>query len=116
MFRTSSSAPLFFFPNTATTAIYTLSLHDALPICVLRCGGSRVGLSAGPRHRDHAARVVSIAPANRRTFFGRALRPDRRRRARGASVGRAGRESRLARRGGVGFGTRRGARDRKSVV
>src|SRR5690349_24056648 len=25
----------FFFHNTATTEIYTLSLHDALPICVL---------------------------------------------------------------------------------
>src|SRR5438046_10745872 len=24
---------LFFFTDTATTAIYTLSLHDALPIC-----------------------------------------------------------------------------------
>src|SRR3712207_8151288 len=24
---------LFFFTNTATTEIYTLSLHDALPIC-----------------------------------------------------------------------------------
>src|ERR1041385_9514940 len=29
-----ASAPLFFFFNdTATTEIYTLSLHDALPIC-----------------------------------------------------------------------------------
>src|SRR5439155_20799865 len=26
------SSPLFFFNDTATTAIYTLSLHDALPI------------------------------------------------------------------------------------
>src|SRR5260370_22839025 len=38
---------LFFFNDTATTEIYTLSLHDALPICLLgsgllarsRCGG-----------------------------------------------------------------------------
>src|SRR2546426_4394351 len=28
-------APLFFFNDTATTEIYTLSLHDALPISVL---------------------------------------------------------------------------------
>src|SRR5258708_30593316 len=28
----------FFFNDTATTEIYTLSLHDALPIC---CGGLR---------------------------------------------------------------------------
>src|SRR3712207_7534596 len=27
---------LFFFNDTATTEIYTLSLHDALPICVHR--------------------------------------------------------------------------------
>src|SRR5688572_32516140 len=28
----------FFFNDTATTEIYTLSLHDALPICALRSG------------------------------------------------------------------------------
>src|ERR1051325_12217210 len=28
-----SSFPFFFFNDTATTEIYTLSLHDALPIC-----------------------------------------------------------------------------------
>src|SRR2546430_13847129 len=27
---------LFFFNDTATTEIYTLSLHDALPICDIR--------------------------------------------------------------------------------
>ena len=27
----------FFFNDTATTEIYTLSLHDALPICVCVC-------------------------------------------------------------------------------
>src|SRR2546425_11493776 len=30
---------LFFFNDTATTEIYTLSLHDALPICGLRGRG-----------------------------------------------------------------------------
>src|SRR2546425_7811635 len=30
---------LFFFNDTATTEIYTLSLHDALPICVHNRGG-----------------------------------------------------------------------------
>mgnify|MGYP000043474273 CR=1 FL=1 len=29
-----SSSSFFFFNDTATTEIYTLSLHDALPICV----------------------------------------------------------------------------------
>src|SRR5574342_1421118 len=32
----------FFFNDTATTEIYTLSLHDALPIC----GGGRPGVSS----------------------------------------------------------------------
>src|SRR5256885_5971495 len=44
--------PFFFFNDTATTEIYTLSLHDALPIlwsAVLRC------------------RIVLISPAWRRT-------------------------------------------------
>src|SRR5258708_23362435 len=30
---TMSSSAFFFFNDTATTEIYTLSLHDALPIC-----------------------------------------------------------------------------------
>src|SRR2546426_8433204 len=38
----------FFFNDTATTEIYTLSLHDALPICV-RCVRRRAG--HGPRRR-----------------------------------------------------------------
>src|SRR2546422_2742294 len=50
----------FFFNDTATTEIYTLSLHDALPICVRR------------------ARVVGRGRA-RRAAFAR----DRRRRGRG---------------------------------
>src|SRR3712207_7115604 len=32
--RAMCSIFLFFFNDTATTEIYTLSLHDALPICV----------------------------------------------------------------------------------
>src|SRR5258708_20993492 len=34
----SSSFLFFFFNDTATTEIYTLSLHDALPICSLYTG------------------------------------------------------------------------------
>src|SRR3712207_7634309 len=33
----------FFFNDTATTEIYTLSLHDALPICVRRGNGAAAG-------------------------------------------------------------------------
>src|SRR2546428_3564969 len=32
MIRPPLNSPLFFFNDTATTEIYTLSLHDALPI------------------------------------------------------------------------------------
>src|SRR6266480_5424484 len=32
--------PFFFFNDTATTEIYTLSLHDALPISLLTVGSS----------------------------------------------------------------------------
>src|ERR1044071_10391823 len=41
-----------FFNDTATTEIYTLSLHDALPICLprWRCSGCSVG-PARPRRR-----------------------------------------------------------------
>src|SRR5438445_8213502 len=42
---------LFFFNDTATPEIYTLSLHDALPI-------SRSGLGDRPRHLPRAAPAV----------------------------------------------------------
>src|SRR5256886_9494320 len=53
----SVSGVFFFFNDTATTEIYTLSLHDALPIC---------GQDEGTELREHArARITS-----------RAMRPD----------------------------------------
>src|SRR5258708_14209607 len=39
----------FFFNDTATTEIYTLSLHDALPIYSLTVGGG-VGSKTGCKH------------------------------------------------------------------
>src|SRR3989449_10446211 len=45
----------FFFNDTATTEIYTLSLHDALPICPLRAAGPCAGrdrAAAGRRRLD----------------------------------------------------------------
>src|SRR5258707_5779797 len=44
----------FFFNDTATTEIYTLSLHDALPIC--RGSG---GLPAGARADGAPGRAVA---------------------------------------------------------
>src|SRR5258706_12885629 len=46
----------FFFNDTATTEIYTLSLHDALPICALR-HRHRVLALVG---RQHAAELVML--------------------------------------------------------
>src|SRR3712207_8486078 len=40
----------FFFNDPATTEIYTLSLHDALPICVSARGSG--GTGEPPRRRD----------------------------------------------------------------
>src|SRR3712207_7827032 len=37
---------VFFFNDTATTEIYTLSLHDALPICSVTPKGGRASTSA----------------------------------------------------------------------
>src|SRR2546430_10885098 len=44
---------IFFFNDTATTEIYTLSLHDALPICLCKeshCHGARI--DARPLHKS----------------------------------------------------------------
>src|SRR5256885_16750616 len=40
MIRLPLSFFFFFFNDTATTEIYTLSLHDALPICIMATGRS----------------------------------------------------------------------------
>src|SRR5215475_15552253 len=39
----------FFFNDTATTEIYTLSLHDALPICCPALTSNSCPSSTGPR-------------------------------------------------------------------
>src|SRR5260370_41860777 len=72
--RISTSSIFFFFNDTATTEIYTLSLHDALPIChgrgpgraarhgelLPRQGGRcrRQGQSAG-RSEEHTSELQS---------------------------------------------------------
>src|SRR6266536_6140752 len=57
---------VFFFNDTATTEIYTLSLHDALPICgerfgsVRRNGRDRHGrLSHDERSEEHTSELQS---------------------------------------------------------
>src|SRR5437660_10845831 len=48
----------FFFNDTATTEIYTLSLHDALPICFCSCSTTRTPASAS----SSAASVPASPP------------------------------------------------------
>src|SRR5256885_14389935 len=47
--RTSSLSIFFFFNDTATTEIYTLSLHDALPIYGRAGRGRRAGRARARR-------------------------------------------------------------------
>src|SRR5690349_25036639 len=58
----------FFFNDTATTEIYTLSLHDALPISAgparsravaLWSATSAVALAVGPRSEEHTSELQS---------------------------------------------------------
>src|SRR2546430_9929337 len=54
------SLPIFFFFNdTATTEIYTLSLHDALPICPGPCPADGRFRSARPTARPARSRPGS---------------------------------------------------------
>src|SRR5947208_11658011 len=54
---------LFFFKDTATTAIYTLSLHDALPISLTT---STVG-GTGRTAPDRSAAVVAAPAGDRKS-------------------------------------------------
>src|SRR2546425_4975093 len=74
-FISFSSFFFFFFNDTATTEIYTLSLHDALPICggrrarPLRRARARDAAQPGPRARaarrrrseEHTSELQSLA-------------------------------------------------------
>src|SRR5947208_16945258 len=52
---------LFFFNDTATTEIYTLSLHDALPILRQRAGGEQSAVHAGEGGEFGRGAVVAEA-------------------------------------------------------
>src|SRR2546429_3193280 len=45
----------FFFNDTATTEIYTLSLHDALPICQTLGGTGTVQFGTGPANASNSS-------------------------------------------------------------
>src|SRR5690606_41562107 len=95
----ATGAGYFFFTDTAPTEIYTLSLHDALPISVRRgmvdCGHgdahdldpgpdkpARVdarhhGIPPPPRRSGHGVRRVRRGPCPRRPRRRRLLTPAR---------------------------------------
>src|SRR5260370_9127827 len=58
---------LFFFNDTATTEIYTLSLHDALPIC--QPWASRNTPRNGPRPSRTSARKKLSPGSQRRAWW-----------------------------------------------
>src|SRR5256885_16698123 len=62
IFNESSLCSFFFFFNdTATTEIYTLSLHDALPICAgLEPGVARIAVVEGRLARIGGLRVHQV--------------------------------------------------------
>src|SRR3712207_6409276 len=60
---------LVFFNDTATTEIYTLSLHDALPIC----GTRRREADTGGSMSSRATGAARSAPVRRRVLAGAAM-------------------------------------------
>src|ERR1039457_7471443 len=78
----------FFFNDTATTEIYTLSLHDALPICDVRTGFQNFDRLIGicgfdNRSEEHTSELQSpcnlvcrlLLEKNRRCLMGAGLSP-----------------------------------------
>src|SRR2546422_6324683 len=56
--KTHAVSSFFFFNDTATTEIYTLSLHDALPICDRSGGRHAAGRALPERQRLHRYRKL----------------------------------------------------------
>ena len=64
---------IFFFNGTATTEIYTLSLHDALPIYV-GAGISGAGMTPLPRAANEDVGMVTIPIPVAAVVFRKVLR------------------------------------------
>src|SRR5438093_12442035 len=64
--RLSSVLVFSFFKQTSTTLIYTLSLHDALPICTFKKSFTSFSHSTRNKTRDGLIRVRNIRALNGR--------------------------------------------------
>src|SRR3712207_8541370 len=56
----------FFFNDTATTEIYTLSLHDALPILLVGASGL-IGSAVAARLREDGHEIVGVGRGSARS-------------------------------------------------
>src|SRR5256885_8776456 len=68
--RSASRCPFFFFNDTATTEIYTLSLHDALPISLLlkpRRAPAIAASTSGLRNTEEARFLSRPGPDRKST-------------------------------------------------
>src|SRR6266567_5925450 len=61
----------FFFNDTATTEIYTLSLHDALPISLPRRDRRQLAAGPAPAHRRPGSGLLPGGPRELRPRLGR---------------------------------------------
>src|SRR5947199_1088701 len=91
---------LFFFNDTSTTEIYTLSLHDALPIFNISKIETRPGGAAnvaqniatlGGRSEEHTSELQSLRHLVCRLLLEKKKRQQRRRSKRSDSPSRGGR-------------------------
>src|SRR5438034_4010974 len=57
----------FFFNDTVTTEIYTLSLHDALPILDIDAAGVELDLAVEGHHVDGGQRVAHFRRSEEHT-------------------------------------------------
>src|SRR3712207_7188180 len=74
----SQTPVLFFFNDTATTEIYTLSLHDALPIYGREACGDQLGRGVRGQGLDHRLGETAAVEEALRAVAGRGDDPYRR--------------------------------------
>src|SRR2546422_3062930 len=79
MFHLPSFSLFFFFNDTATTEIYTLSLHDALPISALGQLGLRSAVAEVPHleRQDLAGLAANLGLGHEAKAHGRSPPPRR---------------------------------------